>query len=253
MDEDDIYKLKIEVWRPSTIPMKRLAQYMLELSKLMGYETSVHFEKIEDGSTTIVEKVEHQDSPKVKDRLSLVQSDFSNSPRDASNAFSKINEYLRADNASANLYHGDFKSNVLAFPGANEEEPESIKSLEEFCSIRGTLLKIGGRDETVPLELQETISGQVYNCETTTKEMAKELAHRLFSEIEVIGNATWELNTANNEWKLRKFVVVGFNEIQQLSIDETLRRIKEAGHFNEQSKPYEALKDLRENGEDNKH
>lgn len=253
MEEDEIYKLKIEVWKPSTIPMKRLAQYMLELSKLMGYETSVHFEALEESSAVLVEKVEHQDAPKVKDRLKLVQFDLHNSPKEASKAFNKINEYLRADNASANLYHGDFRDNILVFPGANEKEPEQIRSVDEYCTIRGTLLKIGGRDETVPLELQDTVSGQVFNCETTTKEMAKELAHRLFSEIELSGNATWEINTATHEWKLKKFVVLGFNEIQQLSIDETLKRIKEAANFNDTSKPYKTLKEIRENGEDHKH
>jgi len=45
------YRFKIDAYTPDTMPMSRLAEYMRELSEMLGEPSAVHFERLEPGST----------------------------------------------------------------------------------------------------------------------------------------------------------------------------------------------------------
>ena len=50
MDDFVVYDFRIDVWRPETLPLKRLAEYASELAKLFGSSNDVHLMKIRRGS-----------------------------------------------------------------------------------------------------------------------------------------------------------------------------------------------------------
>ncbi len=48
------FRLKIDAYSPKTIPMASLASYMNDLARLLGELASVHFVRLEEGSTVLV-------------------------------------------------------------------------------------------------------------------------------------------------------------------------------------------------------
>jgi hypothetical protein len=254
MDKGTEFRLRIGLWKPQTIPMKRLAEYMLQLSKLMGHEASVHFEGIEDGSAELVEWVEATAETKVSDRLRLVGSRDSEAPGDALKAYARLNELLRADNTSASLSSSDPAFKLLHFPGAEVPETPATSALTELTSIRGVLLKIGGRDETVPLEIQDPLTGEIYRCQTESRSMAQQLAQLLFHEIELFGTANWVMNYEERSWTLKKFVVEGFKKISAITMTEAIDELATTkSGWKALEAPYKYLKELRDDVENNHH
>lgn len=53
MTMDDEYVFWIDAYTPATIPMERLAEYLTALAKMLGHGGSVHFNRLEKGSTKV--------------------------------------------------------------------------------------------------------------------------------------------------------------------------------------------------------
>src|SRR5688572_14976579 len=114
------YEFCIDAFSPEKIPLSRLAEYLIELGKLLGNDESVHFHKLKEGSTRIVTRIEHEAVPKVQARIQNAIDP--EAPEDVRKPFQRINELLRADNAVGKLEHGGDKSKnrsaiILRFPG----------------------------------------------------------------------------------------------------------------------------------------
>src|SRR5262245_31704250 len=95
------FRFKLEAYSPDPIPMARLAEYMAELAAILGETKSVHFSGVESGSTVLAHWVEHEAIPKVRLRVESVRA--GRGPRDARDAYRKVNKLLREDNARAVL------------------------------------------------------------------------------------------------------------------------------------------------------
>src|ERR1035438_102843 len=114
------YKFRIDAFKPDTIPMSRLAEYMADLAALLGTQEHVHFLRVEDGSTVLVQEVEYEAVPKVRDRLEGIRT--RSAPDDALKAFLDIDRKLAQDNASG-LLESEMAS-VVEFPGRNQSKAE---------------------------------------------------------------------------------------------------------------------------------
>jgi hypothetical protein len=88
-------------YSPEKIPMPRLAEYMEQLSHIMGEAAQVHFKRIASGSAMIVSRIEHEAVPKVRARISHVKND--EGPSEAQRAYDTVNKFLREDHARSNL------------------------------------------------------------------------------------------------------------------------------------------------------
>ena len=93
-----------ESFTPDTLPMARLAEYMSDLSDLLGEKPSVHFVRIESGSAVLVQDVDHAAYPKVRTRVQAVKR--GDAVPDAQRAYDSLNRRLAADNASGALMEG---------------------------------------------------------------------------------------------------------------------------------------------------
>src|SRR5712692_9212888 len=96
MDFPREYRFKITAYTPATIPMARLAEYMLEIASLLGEKDHVHFVRLLRGSTVLVHKIESEAVPKVEERLTSVRQ--GKAPSDAIQSIKNINRKLREDN-----------------------------------------------------------------------------------------------------------------------------------------------------------
>lgn len=201
--------------------MKRLAEYMLEFAGLLGNQETVHFSKLLKGSTQITAKIEHEAIPKVEERIRLVRA--GGGAEDAVKCFKSLNNLLREDNATGDLHIG--RTKILPFPGIKEMKPLPIGPIKQDGSVDGLLIRLGGKDATVPAALIDK-EGKVHTC-TTTVVIARELKKYLLEPvtIRVLGTGKW-MRSIEGVWELEDFVIKGFEELDDTPLNAVLEKLR---------------------------
>lgn len=235
------YDFRIDAWAPDTLPMARLAEYLVQLSTLFGSREHVHFLKVKKGSAVPVMLVDETAKPKVESRLRLVGTP--DAPQELTRAHDKINELLREDNASAYLrVQGGAK--ILEFKGARTPLSEEIVMFEHG-DLDGVVIRIGGKDDSVPVQL-EGEDGTFYRC-NTKREIAKQLANHIFGNpVRVSGRGKWR-RTRERDWELDVFDIQSFQALDATPLDQIVAELRmvEGSDWNNMENPQEELKKLR--------
>jgi hypothetical protein len=209
---------------PETLPMERLAQYVAAFAKLLGEQENVHFRGIEAGSAVLVATIDQPAQPRVRERVLAVRD--GGGPSDARKAFADLDEMLRRDNATGTL--GDEAGGtIIPFPGRDRPEPLIYGPFREDGTIDGQLIRVGGKDETVPVHLRD--GAIIYTGLVCTPEMARRIAQHLYgSTLRVHGTGTW-FRTGAGVWELRSFRINDFevlNDAPLLEVVGNLRKVK---------------------------
>lgn len=237
-----VYDFRIDAWSPMTLPMARLAEYLARLATLFGYSDQVHFLKVRKGSAVPEIHVQETTAPKVHARLKLVG--HGNAPEDATRAMQLINSMLREDNASATLgVKGGGK--LIYFPGCKTPLADEAV-VHEAGELIGSVIRVGGRDETVPLLLQDA-DGATYPC-NTSRTIARELARHLFGDlVRVQGVGKWR-RTPERAWELADFKIKSWEQIEQTSLADSVKALRaiDGSLWNEFADPQAELRKLRE-------
>lgn len=235
------FDFRIDTWKPDTLPMSRLAEYLARLAVLFGNKEHVHFMKVRKGSAIPEIVVDEPAVPKVKARLSLVGTP--DAPEDLTRANRDINRMLRDDNASGVL-RLKAGANILEFPGRKTPLAEEAV-VYEFGELDGVVIRIGGKDETVPV-LMEGEQGVYYHC-NASRENARKLAAFLFGQtVRVIGRGKWR-RTQEGEWELENFDIKDFEALDEAPLADVVAGLRglEGSGWNEMDDPQAELKRLR--------
>jgi hypothetical protein len=241
MDDLTYYDFRIDAWRPDTLPLKRLSEYMAELAKLFGSTEHVHLMKVRLGSATPELAVHKTAQQKVEARLSLVGA--TGAPADIPHPFRKLNTFLLEDNACATLRRKK-GAILLDFPGKKTPLAEEI-TIHEAGSLEGIVFKVGGSDDTIPVWLEDE-NKQRLHC-TTSRSMAKELAAHLFGEaIRVTGNGKWRRGS-DRIWSLESFTIKSWEALEKDNLELVIRDLREVpgSGWNEMEDAQSAWRSLR--------
>lgn len=240
----DELRLKIDAFRPDTIPMARLAEYMAALADLLGNEKSVHFVRLDPGSIELVHRVDLEDKPKVHARLEALHR--GDGAADAIKAFRCLDNMLANDNAIGALT-ADHDAVIIQFPGKTRPTPTDYGAFNQQGSFDGIPVKIGGLADMVPIHLQETGPlGQVHNG-LATREIARAIAAHLFeTPIRVHGNGRWRRETSG-AWTLTRFHISDFEVLDDAPLDAVVARLRAVQGFGWRNvdEPLATLRDLR--------
>ena len=223
MSDTEEYRLKIEAYTPDTMPMERLAKYLSELAQMLGERTSVHFVRLDHGSTSIVHRIEREAIPKIRTRTAAVRRGIG--PRDSVYAYRKINKMLREDNGTAIWREENTSEEILVFPGRNDAE-EAVSGISQRGSIDGEVIRVGGFQKIVPIILkreEEELSGCWAN-----RIVAKALARKLFEPVRLFGTGRWNRDD-DGKWNLHIFRVENFTPLRDASLSEALSEIRAIG------------------------
>ena len=240
------YRFRIaNSYTPETLPMDRLAEYMAAYARLLGETANVHFQSMETGSAILVAAVEEPAQPKVQERVRSLQ--HGNAPKDVLKAFDELDEMLRKDNATGDL-SGIDGSVIIPFPGRTRPEPLVFGPIRQEGSLEGQVIRVGGRDETIPVHLRD---GAVIHSGLNAKpEMAREIAHHLLGPtLRVYGTGTW-YREADGSWTLRSFTISHFEVLSDEPLGDivaSLRKVK-GSTWNEVPYPVRALLEDRHGG-----
>lgn len=187
---------------PLNLPMARLAEYLTELATLYGYKDYVHFLRVDEGSAAPVVLIDEEEEVRILERVR--KSPTVEGEPAAHRAYEALNHKLIEDNAVARI--ADFKgAKILAFPGKETAIPKVYGPFSEQGFVDGEIVRVGGKDETIPIWLRRA-DGRMFYCETTNRQIAEELAKLLYRTIRAFGYGTW-LRNENEEWVLQKFVI----------------------------------------------
>jgi hypothetical protein len=220
MSENRQYRLKIDAFSVENLPMGRLAEYMAELAKLLGEREHVHFSHLEHGSAVLVSLVDEPSIPKVAERVQQMRE--GRAPKEVMQAFCNLDALLAKDNAVAVLIPPD-DSNVIEFPGRTRPKPMRYGPFREHGMIDGVLIRIGGRDDTIPVWLKD---GEVeYHCQAR-EEVARRMApYYLDGTLRVHGSGKW-MREENGAWVLQQFDIEDFEPLDDSSLVDVVGKLR---------------------------
>ncbi len=213
------YRFRIDAFTPDTIPMARLAEYMAEVATMLGTQERVHFLRVEGGSTVLVQEVEYEAVPKVRERLEGIRT--RSAPEEALRAFSDIDRRLAEDNATGVLETETVK--VVEFPGRDRGKIEAFGPVTQPGSLDGVLIRVGGRDATVPVYLLE---GDVIHKCSSNRDIARKVAPHLFGgTLRVHGVGRWIRDDFGN-WVMERFNITDFTLLDDSSLSDVVGRLR---------------------------
>lgn len=218
------YAFKIDAYTPDTLPMARLAEYMADLARLLGETADVHFVRLDEGSAKLIHRIEGTAVPKVRERVRRAHR--GDGPLEAVRAIRGINKLLREDNGTGVLIEGR-GAEIIRFPGREEAAEDFFVTMTEEGSLDGTVVRVGGLQEWVPVHLEES-QGRVQTV-LSKRSMAKTLAAHLWTgRVRVHGEGTW-LRGFGGKWTLDRFYVHGFDVLDDTPLGEVVAQLREVG------------------------
>lgn len=215
------YHFVIDALTPESVPMARLAEYMADLADLFGYKEHVHFERVAQGSLVVVQRVDSEHHDPIRARLDAA-STGGPVPDDAAKAMESINKRLAQDDATGRL--SDLGgAEVIPFPGRDMPRPRTFGPFNQKCSFDGMLIRVGGKDETVPVHLQA--GNKIHIC-NANRDMARRLAPHLYQgTLRVWGDGRWEREASGN-WRLIRFNISEFQLLDDTPLDQVVEKLR---------------------------
>ena len=219
-DHTHTYRFVIDAWDPARLPMARLAEYMSDLAGLFGQPDRVHFDRLETGSAVLVQHVDDAAIRAVRERLDVANGVAP--ADDIAKSIDAINLRLAEDQAIGSL-HDAGGAEVLRFLGRDRPTLPSFGPLRQDSTCDGVLIRVGGKDDTVPVHLDDR--GTIHVC-NADREMARRLAPHLYGgPLRVHGSARWERRSDGN-WRLRRFDIKDFEELDDRPLAEVVQQLR---------------------------
>ena len=216
--------LRLRATSPGAIPMARLSEYMREFAALLGSTESVRFAGVVKGSALLRADVLPDALPAAQARLALASS--ADAPESLRSSVRTLDSLMAGDGIHGEVIT-DKGSVVIAFPGAKKRTiPRTPIVVTQDDELTGTVVRIGGKDDTVPLLVQD-VDGRYYDANIAGRDLAREIGMHLFRDpIRIHGHATWSVDD-NDEWRLLRFKVTSFEELDDSPIDELFTKLAE--------------------------
>ena len=176
----------------------------------------VHFTRVAKGSAAPEFIVKTDIAYKIEEKI--------NSLNNVDNpTFSKLAKLLQEDNTSA--YFTKNKKRIFEIKVANDNLQKC--DIKEEYELYGYVIKVGGRDDTVPLSLRDLYDDTIiYNC-NTSRNLAKDIAKYLFeTPIKLSGIANWIKMGNSSTWELKNFNIKNFETIELTTLENDLTKLK---------------------------
>ncbi len=212
------YTLRIDAFTPETIRMDRLAEYMVEMPKLLGNPTNVRFGGVTEGSLNIHAHFTGVIIPADSDIVAnaLGGNEIAVGARDA------LERLLAADNAVGQIL-SPTGAELVELQGRNRPRPIELPSLREDATVEGELVRIGGKGRTVPATLID--GARKWSCDVS-RDLARQMAQHLFGPpLRAHGSGRWS-RTENGVWELRELDVSAFEVLESRSLLESVQRLR---------------------------
>jgi hypothetical protein len=201
---------------------------LADFAKLLGIDAEPRFDSIKrTGSFSLKARVPRDKEIDVKTRGFLLRT--GDAPEDAILARDRIARRLGVHRAKSATLLDSQQSKVVEIPVIRPlPNVPNVPSLTRASTLQGKIVRIGGRQDTVSVELQD-VDGQIYLCKAS-REVAKKLAREMFdSTIRVHGHGRWTRD-GDGIWRVDEFHISSEFEILEddslVDVLKDLRSIK---------------------------
>jgi hypothetical protein len=229
---------------PYTLPLSRLAVYLVDLAQLLGHSESVHLVEVADGSAEPVFFVDPEEESRIVNQVRNAQKGMG--PTNANRAYKKIDKLLQQDNATGTILDAAQRAEIIEFPGNKTKLPDIYENIRERASIAGEIRRVGGFDKTIPIHLLRQ-DGAVLYCEAS-EQIAQQLAPLYSKFVRLHGIATYSRGR-EGKWKMEKFKIQSFDDTPLIdeSFMETMDKLRiiEGNEWAEVADPLEELRKIR--------
>lgn len=206
----------------ASLPMERLAQYMAELSKLLGDPEKVHFVQLVESSVGILHEAEEEVALEIRDRIFGVSTGVAEVVQLA--AYRGLNKLLKDDESEAGYYESDNVAKILDFPGVRMPKAMELSGIPQAGKIDGVIIGVGGTKDDVPVHVQS--GDQLYKRCVAKKPLAKRLGMHLFEgQLRLHGNGRWARDE-NGIWTLQRFVIHDFEKLDDAPLSEVIADLR---------------------------
>ncbi|WP_157302174.1 hypothetical protein [Thauera phenylacetica] len=219
------YLLRIKGFSPDTLPLSRLGEYLCALAELVGPDAPVHFDKVTKGSALLKMKAPDDQAPAIESRVRLAPA--ADPGTEGRRGYDRLQQLLGEDQTSAE-FRADKGAVILQFPGVRRLKPARTASVREYSELHGRIIRLGGRDSTVPVGLQLS-DGAVVNC-TATLEQARQLKSYLLEPIDVLltGVGRWTRDESG-QWEVADFKISDCTPMQYGEFDAEFAKVRSGG------------------------
>lgn len=206
---------------PASIPMERLAEYIKALAQLIGETGSVHFGGVTEGSVVLHATIDQPAQVKVRERVGGLGGNAAS--KEVARAFCLLDDMLRKDNATGKLVEVGGQI-VVPFPGKNRPEPVVLGPFRQDGTLEGQVIRVGGKDETIPVHLRDGIV--VHTGLNATVDVARRIAQHLLGQtVRVHGTGTW-FRGGDGTWQLKSFRINDFELLDETTLDGVVARLR---------------------------
>lgn len=216
------YELHVFGTSKKSLSLDDFAELSKKLAELLGSKEKVHFGALKDGSARLLLKVEEPARQPVSVQLLRAKNDEG----PGASKVVWIDDYLGRKGWHAELKNCNGNV-VLNFPGAlNRRAPEEVQTIHQAGTIIGQVIKIGGRDETVPMQIR-TPDGAFVDVNIKGKEQARKLGQHLFGpDLKFSGNATWTRDE-EGKWNCSDMEVLQFEKLDSSSLADLFDQLRQ--------------------------
>lgn len=221
-----ILTLHIEGVNIDKLPLEDLGAYVTDFADLLGKEVEPRYDSIKRGSLTLRARVPFDREIDVKTRGFLLRT--GDAPEDAVRARERLSKRLGLNRAKRATLLDSSKSKVIEIPIERPSPQQTnIPSLERSGHLQGTVIRVGGKQDIVSVELQDA-DGHVYLCRAK-RETARELAKEIFDSIvRVHGTGKWTRD-GEGVWCVDNFQIDRFEVLESdplSAVIDEMRKIR---------------------------
>jgi hypothetical protein len=137
-------------------------------------------------------------------------------------AFRLLDTMLAKDNAVGVLSSPEGEQ-IIPFPGRTRPKPVRYGPFKERGSLDGVVIRLGGKDETIPVLLQD---GEVTISCQTSMELSKRLAAYYRAEpVRVYGDGKW-VREEDGSWRLLDFYIYEFEVLDDSPLMDVVGKLR---------------------------
>lgn len=217
-----VFTMRVEGVNLDSLSLTDVAGYLHDFADLIGAESKPRFHGITRGSARFAARVPKEDEPQVRTRgLSLKTGD---APDEAIQAQSRISQRLALHRAKRATILDHNRDKIVEIPIAEPLIASSMQSAYKQTSLQGRVIRIGGKQNIVPVEIQDT-DGASYMCRAE-RDLAKQLAQEIFGRtIRVKGRGKWS-RAADGVWAVSDFTIASFDVLEDESLEAVVGELR---------------------------
>jgi hypothetical protein len=219
-----IITLKVQGVNIDNLPLEDIGEYLADFAELLGSEVQPRFHGIRRGSLILQAKIPAEREIDVKTRGFLIRT--GDAPEDAARARERIARRIGTNRGKRALLLDSDQNKVIEIP---VEQPTAaapkVPSFFKSGSIQGRIIKIGGKQDPVSVEIQD-VDGFVYLCRAN-RELARKLGRHMFDPVlRVHGVGRWH-RTDEGLWRIDDFQISDRYEVlDDTSFTETIEELR---------------------------